>query len=88
MNNFFIICSGFLRVVRHMEQLQMSFDYSTPTTPTGLIPGGDGTVKKYYRKAAHRFVHFFNLFLVVKFIIILKRYWFIDRCGICLILRN
>lgn len=62
-----------------MEQLQMSFDYSTPTTPTGLIPGGDGTVKKYYRKAAHRFVNFFYLFLVVKFIIILIRYWFIDR---------
>lgn len=71
---FYIIYSGFLRVVRHMEQLQMSFDYSTPTTPTGLIPGGDGTVKKYYRKAAHRFVHLFFI-LVVKFIIILIRYW-------------
>lgn len=74
---FFIIYSGFLRVVRHMEQLQMSFDYSTPTTPTGLIPGGDGTVKKYYRKAAHRFVIFifvfffcdsFNWFILMVFV--------------------
>lgn len=41
----------------------MSFDYSTPTTPTGLImPGGDGTAKKYYRKAAHRFVDLFFFF--------------------------
>lgn len=47
----------------------MSFDFSTPTTPTGLVtPGGDGSVKKYYRKAAHRFVDFFlKFFLLWKF---------------------
>lgn len=43
-------------------------------TPTSPIPNNDGQVKKYYRKAAHRYVDIFYLLLVFVYLFLFSHW--------------